>query len=363
MAKKITIFIFLVGVLSLLRTTFLLWNSSLPDFNLFYQSAGALLSNQNPYKNPLLFTQILYPPLVILMFIPFLGLSLALSSKIWMIMSIISAILSILVLRLIKPLSTSIILIIFSFLVLSFPFKFTLGMGQINLILLLLLSLFIYFLHFEKKVFSGLILSIAIYLKLFPGMFLILLAIKKKWAVITSLIIFTILLFIPSLLFIDFEIYSYYLKSVLLPFFINSSGDPYYNQSITGFLARFDIPKAIMILPIMFILIISTYLIIKKTDLIRSFTLLMVVVLLVKSYTMQHHLVLLLIPYYFLISETKSVLTLSFIGISYLLVAFNIKNPEAFANALFGPIILSHGFLGMLLLWIIMVKKNWNKIR
>lgn len=358
----IKIFILILISLSLFRTLLILWNSLLLDFGIFYSASSSILNGINPYTDTGLFTRLNYPPISLLIFYPLHLLPFILASKVWIILSVGFLFVTILLLHKLQPVSSLTLCLISLFTVISFPFKFTLGMGQINLLILLLIVSSIYLLENKKYIFAGLLLGISVMVKLFPVVYLIPLLIKKNRKIILYVSISILFLVLVSIILLGRDINIYYVREILPPLFSNHYGGAYYNQSITGTFERLNIPFSILLLSRILIFLYTIYNLVKlNKNLFYDFSLLIVTVLLINSFTWQHHLVLLILPYYYLVSKIRTKLFLTAVFISYLLSAYNIKNPVLFTHTFVGNLILSHGFFGILMLWIILVVENRTK--
>lgn len=353
--KIILSFLLILSISSLVRTVLMLWNSNLPDFKILYDSSLFAFKHQNPYTNNALSTPVNYPPITLMLLYWVTLIPFAVASKIWILLSVASLLGTIYVINKIIPASWSLNIMLFSLTVFSFPFKFTLGMGQVNLILLFLLALFFFFVSKRKDYFSAVSLSLAISIKLFPIFLLLPLILKRRWKIISSTLIFIIFLFFIAFLYVGKEANNYYFQNTLFHIF-SKRYEYYYNQSVTGFLSRFGIPDVIIFLTRIALFGISLVLIMKKRmSLILSLSLFVVLILLINHFSWQHHLVLLLLPYYIILKYTKAKEAQFLLFVSYLLIALNIKHPSAFESLWFGNLTLSHGFFGILLLWIIYI--------
>lgn len=350
--KYLAIIFFALGLISLIRTLFLLWNNYLPDFSVLYDSSKFIFMDNNPYVNKNLYTQVNYPPIALLMLFPILIVPFYVASKIWLILSTFSFFGSLFLLYKTKHVSILALSVIFIATIFSFPFKFTLGMGQINLILLFILSLSLFLFRKNKNLICSLALSLASAIKLFPAVLILIFLYKKKKYFLTTLFFLIILFFIPFLLF-NLKTNFYYFQNILFPLITSSSGDIYYNQSISGFFARLNLSEQLLFFIRGLIFLISFIMIYKKReDIFFVFSYLLTTIILINNFSWQHHLVLLLIPYYFLVLRFKSFRQLLFLSISYMLIAVNIKNPNLFMHFWFSPLFLSHGFFGIFLLWL-----------
>lgn len=355
--RKIIAFVsILLGVTSLLRTVILLWNSYLPDFSVLYDSAFSLLLHNNPYTNSKLYTQVNYPPIAILLFFPFLSFSFQDASRVWLVLSIIFFLGSLYILHKISPLNLFYFCVTLLFSIISFPFKFNLGMGQVNIFLLFLLVSLLYFLKQSKSHVFAIILSLAISLKLFPAFFLIFL--KRNYRNIFFAGIMTLILFFIPFLIFNKDISFYYFSKILFPLLKEPADGVYYNQSITGFFYRIGMPTSLgLLLRISFLGITFINLFKNEKQIFLSFSFLLTTILLINNFTWQHHLVLLLIPFYYLISQKNSKKFILVTLISYILIAVNIKNSENFRPMWYGSLILSHGFWGTFILWVLLLLK------
>ncbi len=352
--QKILIFIIIILIsISLLRTVVLLWDKNLPDFIVVNTAAHRILEHKNPYINSV-FTQVNYLPIFLIFISPFTVFDSRIASNLWLLLSVISFLFSILILYKIKKIPF-ILLFLFIFLsIISFPFKFTLGMGQTNFILLLLICLFIYKIIKSKDLLAGVFLSLSIVIKLTPLLFVPYLFINRNIKTLTfSLLSLLVFLLIPFFL-LGRDTNIYYFNHVFLPLIKESAGRVYYNQSITGFFSRLSLDASLLNITRIVIVCFSLWTILKKKmGYFSSVSLLTIMFLLINNFTWQHHLILLILPFYFLVTKRKYFPSL----ISYSFVFFNIKNIPIYNNTLLGNILLSHGFLGVFFLWFIFV---WN---
>ncbi|MCL4386084.1 MAG: glycosyltransferase 87 family protein [Cyanobacteria bacterium] len=361
MIKKknlIPVVLILLSALITTRMIFNLWDSYLPDFETIIDSASMLSMGNNPYISKNLFTVVNYAPSGLLILYPLIVFSLGISSKIWLVLSILFFVATIFLLYKIKPISTLNLSVIIFLTTISFPYKFDFGMGQVNLFLLFLLVATLFLLNNKSSLGSGFLWSLSVALKIFSIIFIIPIFFRyklKKTLLFTGVLL--LILFIPFLIF-DRNIIIYFLQNRLLSFPFQTGGDYYYNQSVAGFFLRMRFPNYLILATRLALLSFSVYLIFRhRDDLFFTFSMLTVSVLLVNSFTWQHHLVLLILPYYYLISFKNDKWFLSLMFISYILIAFNIKNPGVFMHLWYGGALLSHPFFGVFLLWILFTFK------
>lgn len=362
--RKIIISVSLILIIfSIFRTVYSLWDSYLPDFSVIYYSASILFTHGNPYMSKTLFTQVNYPPIALVLMMPFLLFEFYFAAKVWLILSVILLLTSIYILYKIWPVPLLFILTFTFLTVNSFPFKFTLGMGQVNILILFLLTSYLFLTRVKKETSALVMIVISIAIKLFPAVLLISYFLKFQWKKLLVVLIILALIFFSPVLFLGKEIYFYYFNNILFPLFLNPSGGVYYNQSITGLFARMEFPTTFLAVSRVFILFI-TFLVIIKRKLAQEvgISLLLVSILLINNFTWQHHLILLVLPFYFSFLYSSNKFQLLLLAISYILVAYNIKNPTYFSTTWYGSLYLSHGFFGQLFLWLLlMLKKSEQK--
>lgn len=350
----------------ILLASFLIFLKSLtlnnyPDFRLNYLGAVQYMHGINPYLHSATPVTFIYPPSILFIYIPLSFLSIENAQIVFTILSILCFLASIFILfKLFKLSFFSNLGLLFLILALNFfPEKFTLGMGQINNLVLLCVCLFLYFYNFKKDIVSGTFISIAVVIKLFPLLLIPYLVIKKKWKILGA---FTGV-FLFFLLFIHFVLNSEfipYFSRHILPSLLSGYKIDYYNQALSGFLARiiaagsvFDLVNKILSAGF----ILFTFLILwsrnknKKTELL-SVSSLITISLIVNSFSWQHHFVFMLIPllitFFHIKNNGKDKRLFIFLGLSYLLMAINLKNPSNF------PILIqSHVLYGAFILYIL----------
>lgn len=356
----VKIFITVVFLLSTIIFLKVLIYDYYPDFSVYYDGTKTFLQGGNPYlEGKEYFTPFVYPPTVLLIFLPFTLLPFFIAQKVFVVISILCLLLSIgLLFKLFNQTPLSALGLFLITLALNFfPAKFTLGMGQINNVVLLMATLFIYFYVKKKEILSGAFLAFAISLKLFPVLLIVFLIINKRWKILLSVIFTASAIVLATLLFVNSQIISYFLMTVL-PTLLESWKAYYYNQSLSAFLIRElnNLELASMLRSaVSAILIISSFFLVwkfKNDDKsgILSISLLITLSLIVNTFSWQHHFVWLLIPlfitFHFIKSNHLGTQYYFALGVSYLLMAANMKDPSSF------PIFFqSHVLYGALLLY------------
>ncbi len=334
------------------------------DFvNVYYPSIQDILHGRNLYDNPA--TDVNYPPTTFLFLFPFGLISIDIAQKIWTILSFSSLVGTIFVILKVatKRFSLLTFLLIYSFSMLSFPVKFTLGMGQVNLILLFLLSLCFFFYQRKQFYVAGILLGVASSIKLIPIFLLLFFIRKKAFGVVGACIITFISLGVFSMFLFGESLIRQYIFEVL-PNISTAGNSAYYNQAFTGFLSRIAVPNDIARIinySLLGVLLFVSFILTnpKTQNALRElmeYGIFVTAILIGGGLAWQHHFVLLIIPYtalFLFIKSERRLLLFSVPLLSYLLVAFNIKNPEAFLGI--STIFLSHVLYGTIVLYFLLV--------
>lgn len=383
--KKIILFsliIFLVIFSQFLYSLRGILSSTPIDFLHYYLSSYAVISGKNPYVevpthklssgDPIVFN---YPPTALLLFIPLSVFPIEITRVFWQLIILLSLIISIqigLKLLNIKP-NIIIWLATLSLAILSFPIRHTFGMGQVSIIILFLILMSFYFAKTEKNLLAGLFLAFAIGIKLFPIIILPYLLLKRKWRLFIYSILFLLIFIGLSYLIVGSIGWQKFFLVLPKPDFTLSRGY-YFEQSITAFATRLNISFSLKM--ILFILMEGIVLIGTGIKIIKSkskefkekeISLLLIITAIATGFNWQHYLALLLFPFMTLVvilykSKNKMLFLIGLL--SYLLVSYNIKNPENIKYYFdgLGNIILSHEFIGAFILWLLLIfMPNWKK--
>jgi alpha-1,2-mannosyltransferase len=355
--RKILFLFFLISLAQLIFPLLRTWQDGiyLPDFVLYYQVGQNLSKGINPYN---LSYPLGYSPPALLFFrlLPLIPLNLAQIG--WTIISLICLVLS--VLLFVKSWDGRLLVLGLSFL--AFPTKFTLGMGQINLIILLLIVLVMVFSEQKKSTLAGICLALSILLKTVPLFLVIYFLIKKNFKVLFWLSLTILVAWTLSFGFLGRQINSQYLTQVVPVLASSGLGNTfYYNQSLVGTIGRLGLGKVVFWLAagtIIIITFIKVYFyrfrvkpgMTRKTN--RDLSLVLAANILLSPITWQHHLVWLL-PCFVVANKNKKGLSSVLVLVAaYFLTAFNIKNPFPLMASWWGNILLSHGTLGTLVVWL-----------
>lgn len=361
---------FLVSVLYILKP---LTYDYYPDFSCYYYGAKTFLGGGNPYTDEGgSFGAFVYPPPALLLFIPFTLFTFDIAQKIFTLLSLISFILSLhllisfIKLKLLSKSWLFLYILAFNF----FPAKYTLGMGQINNFILLLLVAFILYYLKKKEAASGIILAIATVIKTTPIVLLLFLVIKRKWKTIFTLFTTLVVVFAISLYVIKAPLFLYFFQKTL-PSQLGSWPKDYYNQSITGFLARYlsnkqiryNLKNLITLLLVVYSSFVSWKFVKSKEKDILVIGVFITLGLILNGISWQHHFVWLLIPLFLTLEYIRnfrvSYLYYFILFICYFLVAFNLKHP-----AMYPAYLQSHVFYGSIVLLFLqlnlLLKKSYD---
>ena len=336
-----------------------------PDFSVYYYGSQAFYLGANPYIQATnSFSNFVYPPFVLLFFLPFLLLSYTSAGIVFLVFSFLSLFIGVyLFLQAIRRFTWSGYFMMLALCLLAFPVKFTFGMGQINLVVFFLLSMTVFFLQKKRQVVAGVFLGLSLALKLFPILLLPYFLITGKIRIVCVALGFFLLLYGVTFFVVGADFHTLFLSSVV-PGIGSSYQSDYYNQSLTGFFARLllqagvgGIVKNLLATS----LILLTFVVIKRSTMknlneIVALTSVVTLSLIVNPFSWQHHFVWLILPfivaYYAFTKKTDKVLLV----IAYILVVWNFSAPETV------PVLVrSHVLFGTILLWLLQMRFLFKK--
>lgn len=216
----------------------------LQDFRVYYAALQDAWQKINPYQSTQYLFAFVYPPSALVLLWPITWFSIQTAETVWSLLSLAALVGTLAIITKNLQLKTQIYW--WYFLSLAgmfwlFPVKFTFGMGQINLIVLLFMVAAWWADQKQKPVLAGILLGVAGALKLFPLIVMGTWLVQKKWlnVAITGLVF--VALHLPAVLWFS--------PSILQEFYVTQlNGLPrignavYYNQALTGVLARAEVP-------------------------------------------------------------------------------------------------------------------------
>lgn len=369
--------IVLLFIFTLILTTKNLYQiitTTAPDFSDLWYSAKDLATDKNPYQNPNLLTGLGYPPNALLFFLPFTLFSFNPDPALFILLSFASILLCVfLSLKIVQnKLSWNQFFLATSLTLLSFPTKFTLGMGQNNAFALLFLLLA--FLSYKQKrlALTGILLGTAIVIKAVLIFLLLFFFLKRNWKVVLySLLVLTASIVVVSAISqTDTNLFVHYIKQEI-PILLNLSGrEIYYNQGILGFISRLSpsllLRKYLGFAISLALVVYTTRITLKKNSQDPPLlSLFLIVLLLIDTRSWQHHFIWLIFPFIVLTLKAlklKNNLHLFLLGISYLLISWNFKNPQAFLSFP-KSLLLSNTFYGTVMLLVLNIRVSQNKLK
>lgn len=364
--KSIIVVFFLLSITILARVFFV---GNYLDFNSFYFATKVYFSGGNPYGQLSgASVGFLYAPTPFLFFSPFIVFPLKVAELLWTSYSVVLLVVSVILLFKIakRDIFSYEFLGILGAVCMMFPVKFTLGMGQVGILNLFLVVLFLYFISQNKEKLSGIVLSLCLLLKFFPLLFPVYLIILTKWRIfiISSLVSMIVAIFV--FLYRPDQMIYFVTKS--LPGTLGSWPTAYYNQALSGMIGRWmgrgEDAQLLKLGVIIFAVTLTLYILWKKRKRIKDDHLLSYVSLLPLSVIIaplawQHYFVLVIptfVTLYFFYKKNKTgIIRYGLLGISYLLVASNIKDTQ-------GVLLLvqSHVLWGAMVLWGLTLYEIWK---
>lgn len=340
----------------------IVWTFHLFDFAIYYQAVRDLQHSISMYQDPSIAMK--YPMSAMVILAPIAWMPYVVAEKLWTVLSLLAMAGSLWMMVKILPQVTKrewswIVALI----VLSFPYKFTLGMGQINFVILACLVGSLYGYLRKSDGWAGILLAIAAWIKITPLVLLLFYLKKRKY----KTIVVALATYLAGWVMAG-EIWGYALVKEfvfeVIPSISTLGNEVYYNQALTGLLARLGVGDNIagIINYLSLAVMLGMGYIVTPRDRrepkleLLSFGMLVTAMILGSGLAWQHYFVWLLIPYlgaYAVWSEQRE--TKVWMGvalaISYVLVALNIKNP---ADCQFWHgVALSHVTYGTLILGVV----------
>lgn len=214
-----------------------------------------------------------------------------------------------------KKMETQLPLIFLFFIMLgNIPLLTTIDYGQINILVFDLILLSMVLLKTDRKFLSSLLLCLAIFLKIYPALFLALFLFQKKYKyILYSIINFTIILLLSAILFSP-SYWINFIKMSLDNFFPGGRSNAFFdfgahmnNCSLNGFLSQLFInngfPRVLVLPTIIFLLIALFFLfkskikeLIKWENLNLNISLILILILALSIISWVHHYVIMLFP-------------------------------------------------------------------
>ncbi|UCC38400.1 MAG: DUF2029 domain-containing protein [Candidatus Aminicenantes bacterium] len=206
--------------------------------------------------------------------------------------------------------------LVFLFLIMlgNIPLLTTIDYGQINILVFDLILLSMVLLKTDKKFISSFLLCLAIFLKIYPALFLVFFFFQKKYRyILYSLINFAIILFLSVIIFSP-SLWNGFLNMFLNNFFSGEKSNAFFdfgahmnNCSLNGFLSQlfigYGLPRACVFPTIILLLIILFFLFKSKIkELITwenhnlNISIILILILILSTISWIHHYVIMLFP-------------------------------------------------------------------
>jgi len=362
------------------------------DFPSYFVAANIAFNNeQSPYSNVNYeryednFERVfpyLYPPPSLLIFYPLSWYKYETASVLWLTFNhlLVLGALAIMLVFVLRYEHFQLVTLAFLVYLFNFqPLDTTLRLGQVNLLVLFSL-LFFWFLYKRQKYpfLVSVPLVLAIILKVYPGLFLIFLLIKKEFQILKYIGISLGILLLLSILFLPLDIWhDYFVHVIPSGGYLKTHHDLFspaapWNQNINAFISRIFYPNQysqvffdnvllgrVITYTLCIGVIVISFLKLKKLSNYdnSSFAILLLTMFLIAPLSWEHHLVFIL-PVVFYLFLKLSIYKISIkvlIFLSLLVFAFNFPlEANTFKNGLL-TLFISIKFFAVLLVWIILI--------
>jgi|GEM_PF-1140063 len=329
-----------------------------PDFSIFYHATRDVVAGINPYTDTGLYTVYNYPVITNILYLPLSYLPYHVAQAIYVYISAL-AVIAIVYLsdRIVFPTRSLIRLCVITGLAFeAFPVKFTLGMGQSNALAFFLLLTGFRLWQRDRHLPAGFLVGLAILYKPILAFFLLFFVIYKAWRVMygTAAVLAGSLAVVLALDRIN--LLAVYGMGVLQPLMTQNGRGVYYNQGVTGFAGRLPVSPFLQVclaaLFSVFVLFLASKRL-RRTAPAYVFALLTSLLPLIHTLSWQHHFLILILPFLTALYASRSPGKKLALGIAYVLVAGNIRNPALFSRFPLS-LVLSHAFFGGCILFLLL---------
>jgi len=347
------IIIFIIGFSFQNFYHFYTWDTDSPSF---YTAAIGMLQNINIYdhqefqkladslfgKSIVVFPY-LYWPVLAQLFIPLTYIN---YSDYFLLLLIINILLTFTCLYLIYNLlelntrkNNLPILFLFLTIVHNLPLQTTLHHGQVNILVFGAILLSLLLLKHNKEYSSSFFLSIAVYLKIYPVLFLALFLLQKKYKYIVYSFINFIAIFLFSSLLFSLDPWLDFIKMGISNLFYGTKSDFFIdynaqwgNNSLNGFISqifiRNDLSRS-LVMPVVLLLLIACFFLfkskikklLKRKELNLDASFIFTLSLIFSTISWNHHYVIMIFPLIFLFNKIISERRYNYL-LPYLLLAF-----------------------------------------
>lgn len=337
--------------LTAIKAAYSLWRiivTSAPDFEYYYQaSEEAVRRIEQPIH--------LLPPASLLVYAPLQYVPYTVVQAAWVLLSFVCLIaVVVLIARSVGIRHARTLMLVAALSYLSFPTQFTLGMGQVNLLVLMLVVAAVFFEGQSRSWSAGVSIGLSWLLK--PELLLLMpvLILCRKWRMIGASLSTLAVAVALSVGLWGTQSYAVYGQRLThLGTGLVDAGI-YYNQSLTGLMARSGVTSLWIVVPVLVgVFLVTCYSLWKNPkSFAESVWMYMPALLLIEPIAWQHHFVWLIPTYIMLWARRSSVRAAVLLAVSYFLISWNFASFEFLDTMPLGWLIGSHGVIGLLIVWI-----------
>jgi hypothetical protein len=207
------------------------------------------------------------------------------------------------------------------------PLETTLHHGQVNILVLVLILLAVWLLRHDKKYASSFLLCLAIYIKIYPILFLVLFLFQKRYRYLVYSFLNFIAIFLVSSLFFSLDSWIEFVKMGFGNLFYGTKPEFFFdynaqwgNCSLNGFISqifiKYDISRGYVLLIVLVLLIVCFLAfkskikqLLKSKDLNIDISFILPLSLIFSTISWNHHYIIMIFPlnflFYRIISERK----------------------------------------------------------
>ncbi|NIM90429.1 MAG: DUF2029 domain-containing protein [Candidatus Aminicenantes bacterium] len=250
------------------------------------------------------------------------------------------------------------------------PLETTLHHGQVNILVFVLILLAAWLLKYDHEYASSLLLCLAVYIKIYPILFLILFVFQKRYRYLVYSVINSIAIFLVSVLLFSLDSWLEFVRMGLGNLFYGTKPEFFFdynaqwgNCSLNGFISqifiKYDISRG-YVMPIVLVLLIICFFLfkskikqlLKSKDLNLDISFILPLSLIFSTISWNHHYIIMIFPlnflFYRIISERRYNYLLPCLFFAYTILLHPRGGGFPFNQILFFSTVL---FLGLLYLY------------
>ena len=250
------------------------------------------------------------------------------------------------------------------------PLETTLHHGQVNILVFVLILLAVWLLKHDKEYASSFLLCLAVYIKIYPILFLVLFLFQKRYRYMVYSAINVLAIFLVSVLFFSLNSWLEFFKMGLGNLFYGTKPEFFFdynaqwgNCSLNGFISqifiKYDISRS-YVMPIVLVLVIVCFFLfrpkikqlLKSKDLNLDISFILPLSLIFSTISWNHHYIIMIFPlnflFYRIISERRYDYLLPSLFLAFFILLHPLGGGFPFNQILFFSTVL---FLGLLYLY------------